>query len=101
MTVYDIGDRRRLEVTFRGEDGNLADPTVVEFSIREPDDVVTTYIYGEDAELVRDTAGVYYVRWDIVAAGWYHWRFQGSGNLGVAEESSFLVRESLVNEELS
>jgi len=101
MTIYDIGDRRRLVVTFRDEDGSLADPTAVTFAIREPDDLVTTYVYGTDVELVRDSVGVYHVHWDIAQAGWHHWRFEGAGSVGVAEESRFQVRESLVNEELS
>lgn len=101
MNTYDIGDRRRLSATFRDEDSTLVDPTTVTFSLRDPDDFVISYVYGEDSELVRDSTGVYHVDWDIVTAGYHHWRFECTGNIAVAEESRFGVRESLVLDEPS
>jgi hypothetical protein len=101
LNTYDIGDRRRLSAAFRDEDSSLADPTTVTFWLREPDGYVMGYVYGVDAELVRDSLGTYHVDWDITAPGVHHWRFECTGNIAVAEESRFMVRESLVLDEPS
>jgi hypothetical protein len=96
MQVYDIGDRRKLSCEIRNEDGDLADPTVLVFTMREPNDTVTEYEYGLDAELVRDSLGVFHVYWDCALAGFHHWRFEADGEVTVAAESNFAVRRSQV-----
>lgn len=97
MQVYDIGDRRKLSCEIRNENGDLADPTTLVFTMREPDDVVTEYLYGTDAELVRDTLGIYHVYWDCAQSGFHRWRFEADGEITVAEEAGFTVRRSQVS----
>lgn len=94
MTSYDIGDRRKLSATITDEDGALIDPDTLIFKIKLPDGTVTTYTYGTDVELVRDSIGVFHVYWDVETAGGYWWRFAASGNVGAAEEAYFSVQSS-------
>lgn len=101
MLVYDIGDRRKLSCTIRNEAGALADPSELSFIMLEPnseDNEVTEYEYGTDIELVRASAGVYYVLWDCTVSGAHNWRYEATGTISAAEEGRFWVRRSLVEE---
>lgn len=96
MQVYDIGDRRKLSCEIRNESGVLTDPTTLVFTMREPDGTITDYLYGTDAELVKDSVGVYHVYWDCALAGIHRWRLEADGAVVVAEEALFNVRRSHV-----
>jgi hypothetical protein len=97
MQVYDIGDRRKLSCEIRNEDGDLTDPTTLTFTMREPDDAVTQFVYGTDTEVVRDGQGVFRVYWDCELAGFHNWRFEADGTVVVAAEAVFNVRRSQVS----
>lgn len=73
----------------------LADPTVLTFTMLEPDSTSTTYVSG-DAEVIRDSLGLFHVYWDCTQAGVHRWRFAATGTIAAAEEASFTVRESRV-----
>lgn len=92
--AYDIGDRRKLSAEIRDETGQLADPTTLVFLMYEPDKTLTEYTYGTDNEVVQDSTGKYHVYWDATKPGKHWWRYEASGNIGVAEETSFTVRKS-------
>ena len=95
---YDRGDRIRLTATIRDleNDNVLVDPDTLEFTILEPDASTTTYVYGTDAEVIRDSVGVFHVYWDAAQSG-LHWaRYAASGNVGAAEELGFKVGRSKV-----
>lgn len=94
ILVHDIGDRRKLTCEVRNEAGALTAPTELVFTMREPDDTITTY--DLDDGVVTDSTGVYHVYWDITQAGKHYWRWAASGNVGVAEEASFKVLVSKV-----
>ena len=96
MQTYDIGDRRKLTCQIRDGNNVLADPTDLTFTMREPNATQTIYEYGEDVELVKDSTGIYHVSWDCTQAGVHNWRYAATGNLVVAEESNFVVRQSFV-----
>ena len=96
---YDVGDRVRLSIEIRDTDvvdDPLTDPDLLTFTMREPDDVVTSYIFGEDVQVVKDGVGLYHVAWDITKAGTHWSRFAAFGSIGAAEERGFKVRESKV-----
>jgi hypothetical protein len=92
--VYDIGDKRRLTVTFTNSAGTDTDPTAVIFKIRLPDGTVTSYTYGTDAELVKSATGIYYVDWTIAAGGRHSWRFEGTGTVTQAAEQDIYARRT-------
>ena len=94
--TYDIGDRRKLTCEIRDENETLVDPTTLVFTMKKPDATLTTYTYGTDAQLVRDSTGLFHVYWDCATAGKYFYRYAATGNVGAAEESTFTVRASKV-----
>lgn len=88
---YAIGDRRKLSCEIRDEDGNLADPDTLTFTMYTPDDAVTTYEYGTDTELVRDSVGKFHVYWDCAQSGLHRYTWVSSGSLALVQGSTFLV----------
>jgi len=85
----DIGDLVRLSGTFADLNGNLLDPTAVILSIREPSGAVTSFQYGHDAFVVRESVGKYYMDFAPNAEGLHFYRFAGTGAVTAAEEKSF------------
>lgn len=58
----------------------VVDPTAVLFRFVSPNGVTdTTYTYGVDSQLVRDSAGVYYVLVDGNAEGRWSWKMYSTG----------------------
>lgn len=93
--TYDLGDRRKLIVEVRNEDGDLADPNELSFMMREPDNELTVFDL-DDPELVNDSVGIYHVYWDCVQFGRHYWRYAATGAIAAAEESVFNIRVSKV-----
>lgn len=92
MAIYDVGDVRRLRVTFTDIDGVVADPGAVTFALEDPRGLVTGYAHGVDAALVKVSTGVYHVDYTILHAGHHAVRFAGTGVNAAAVESSFTAR---------
>ena len=91
--VYDKGDKARCRVEFRDEDNNdaLVDPTAVSFKSLTSASVLTTYVYGTNAQLVREATGRYYVDIDLNAAGTWYFRFESTGTYQAAGEGAMIV----------
>lgn len=94
INVYTKGRLVRFSAVFRNAAGTAADPTGVTFKVRNPAGTLTTYVYGTDAELVRDSTGNYHVDYTVNASGEWHSRWEGSGAVVTAEESQLLVAPS-------
>ena len=94
INVYKKGRLVRFSAAFTNAAGTATDPTAVTFKIRSPAGTTTTYVYGTDAELVRDSAGNFHVDFAMTAAGdWAH-RWEGTGAVVTAEESQVVVEPS-------
>jgi hypothetical protein len=91
MNYYKLGQKVRLIVNFK-VNGVLTDPTTVTCKIMDPSKNVTTYVYGADAALVKDSIGVYHV--DVITDEKKQWnyRFEGTGVCTAVEESAFGVQ---------
>lgn len=104
MAEYDIGDSIKLYTTtpFTDKSTDTAtDPDVVRFRVRKPDGTVTSYVYGTDAEVVRDGTGDYHmlVRPAAGEQGTWRWRIEAETSTGVAmaaEEALFDVAPQVV-----
>lgn len=94
MGTTDIGDKPRLKATITDINGDAADPSTVTFEMTEPDGTTTTYVYGTDPQVSKESTGIYYVDWPITQQGVHYYRFTGSGNVVAAEESSFTAPAS-------
>lgn len=88
---YDFGDLVRVSGAFTNSSGVAQDPTVVKCSIRSPAGVVTTYVYGTDAALVKDSTGNYHADVSAAAIGWYYYRWFSTGTGQASDEGWFEV----------
>jgi hypothetical protein len=92
-SVYDIGDLVRCTGTFASSGTNV-NPEAVMCKVKAPSGKVTTYTYGTDAALVRDSTGVYHVDVSVAVAGDYIYRFESTGTGQAAAEGLFSVRST-------
>jgi hypothetical protein len=76
---YYVGDLVRISATWTNAAGSVTDPTAVLAKYRDPAGTVTTYTYGTDTELVKDSTGIYHVDIDADSAGKWLYRFYSTG----------------------
>jgi hypothetical protein len=91
-TTHDIGDAENIKATFKNANGTPTDPSDVTFDMIEPDGTKTTYAYATDAQLVRESAGIYHVIWTWARQGRHHVIWKGTGSLIEAGASEFYVK---------
>jgi hypothetical protein len=92
MNTFDIGDLVELKATFQDDAGQPTDPTTVTFKIQPAGGQVTTYVYGTDVDVIRDSAGVFRVNW-LVTQPWTHeYRWIGTGAVAQEEGGTFYAR---------
>lgn len=97
INEYDVGDVVRCSVAFANQAGTAVDPSVVTFKVKVPGSSTITYVYGTDAEVVKDSTGNYHVDVTATVEGRYDFRFAGSSTNVGAGERYFIVRESQFN----
>jgi len=87
------GDIVRVATTpgFTNAAGALTDPTVVRLKWRAAGGATTTWIYGTDSQIVRDSVGMFHADIPVVAAGLHYFRWEGTGAVIAAEESTFIA----------
>lgn len=91
MNTYDKGDLVRVTGVFYDINDALIDPTVVRFKFSVPGAAATTYVYGTDTQLVRASAGRYYVDLSVTVVGIWRFRWESTGTGQAAEEGEFVV----------
>lgn len=92
MSAINPGDVVRVSTTpgFKNAVGALVDPTAVRLVWRVfSDGARTTWVYGTDPQIARDSVGLYHADIPITLAGTYYFRWEGTGAVVAAEESSF------------
>jgi hypothetical protein len=94
MNRYTKGAKVRLSAAFTDSNDTAVDPTAVVFKAKNPAGTVTTYTYGADAELVKDSTGNYHVDLDLDTSGQWIYRFAGTGTAKAADEEALEVRPS-------
>lgn len=95
--TYDKGDRVRLSVQFKTIDGVNSDPTTITISLRPPKLETVVYSYNLSPAIVSRTGtGAYYIDVDVNIGGVWRYKWNGTGNLTVAEEGQIFVRDSRV-----
>jgi len=97
INLYMVGTKVRLSAAFADVADAAQDPGGVQFKIRAPDGTVTTYVYGTDAQLVKDSTGNYHVDWLIAASGVHRYRFAGVTSGQAAAEGTFRADQSRVD----
>lgn len=94
MNEYDKGDKIRCRASFY-LDGTLTDPAGIVFKFLDPDGTETSYTYGTDAELVKDSTGSYHVDVDGTTSGTWAYRWESTGGAQAADESEFYILRSV------
>jgi hypothetical protein len=84
-----------LTANFQSAAGSDVDPTTVTIRVMDPWGTETSYVYGTDDEVVKDSVGDYTATITPDSAGRWHFRWQTTGtNLVIASEGDFLVQDS-------
>lgn len=101
METYDLGDMVRLYTEEPFSDGiteDAMDPDVVKLVVKN-NSGTTVYVYGTDAEIVRDAVGEYHadISVDVEKTWYYAWVSTGDGQ--AVDEKRFFVRKRMAVEE--
>ena len=93
MSDINPGDIVRVATTpgFTDAAGTLTDPTTVRLRWRVAGGAATTWVFGTDAHVVKDSVGLYHADISVVAPGLHYFRWEGTGAVTAAEESTFNV----------
>jgi hypothetical protein len=95
MTIvneYDLNDLVRLRSVFTVDDVNT-DPTEVTLKVKDPSGTTTTYLYSL-AAITKEATGIYYKDITLNDTGIWYYRFEGTGTVVSADESSLIVLRS-------
>lgn len=96
MAQYTLGNVIKLAANFQSNSVDV-DPTTITFKLKDPLGVITTYVYGTNAELVKESTGDYYVHYTPTVEGRHTYRFSSGTTYIAADEDSFDVIESEFN----
>jgi hypothetical protein len=91
--TVDIGDARGLQATIKDPAGAPVDPLTLVFEVGPQGGTPIAYTYGTDAEVVRDSEGVYHLDFLFPSAGVWAWRVQTTGP-ALAESRTVVVKKS-------
>lgn len=83
MPSYDRDQEVELKGTFRDDEEALADPTTVTLYVLDPAGTLSTYTYAE-AQITRDSLGVFLKNIVLNASGAWYYRFKGTGAVATA-----------------
>lgn len=89
--ALNIGGGDIATITFHNSEGALADPTVVTVVDTEPDGTISTYVYGTNAEVVRDSLGKFHYDVVFTANGQRTVRLSGTGAVKASITHTFVV----------
>lgn len=93
MQAQYVGTTVRIITEF-SDSGELLDPTTVSFTLKVPGGATLTYVYGTDAEVIRDGAGAYRFEYVPDVAGTFVYIWTGTGDVDAVEPGFFEVLAS-------
>lgn len=86
---YDKGDLVRISSAFKNSAQAYVDPSVVTFTINQPDGTIYTKQYGIGTDIVKDSVGKYHIDYYVSQSGIYSYRFSGAGTVTAAGAGMF------------
>jgi hypothetical protein len=95
MKTYLQGNRVLVSVSFRAG-GTLVDPDAVILEFAPPDTEKTTWQYGSDDEVVKDSTGRYHAEIDADTPGIWYYRWHSTGDGQAAGQGRFKVLPSVL-----
>lgn len=97
MGDYQPGTSIVLTADFTVGGDTPADPTTVTFNVRQPDDSLLTYVYGEDDNVIRTAVGVYKCSLIPAMSGEFRYNAVGTGAVPISLPGTFTVAQSNVS----
>ena len=90
-SVYILGSKPRLKLTFKTEEGVTFTPTESRLSVKQPDGDIITYSGGD----LTQASGYLYVLYRPQMVGWYEYEGWGKDGLGqeIAKTKGFDVTD--------
>lgn len=89
------GTTIRVAANFQNSADADVDPSTVTFRLMSPWGNETSYVYGTDAELVKQDTGDFYVDVTMTEAGRYTYRWETTGtNQNLVTEGTYVVTAS-------
>lgn len=92
---YVKGELVRVSMAYTDTDGDAIDPSTVSIRIKPPSGTRVTYVYGTDAELVKDSVGNYHVDLSLAEDGEYRYYAWSTGTGQAAVHGRVLSVEPL------
>lgn len=92
-----IGQGIRLTAEFTNVNGALADPSALRVRVRSPSGVLTDYVYGAAAEMVKESVGKYHATIVVPEEGHWTYRWEADAPNAGAAEGRITVKKSIVN----
>jgi hypothetical protein len=96
MANFPYGQQVRFSATFTDlVTGQLADPSTVTAKIRPQNGATEVFIFGQTADIVQESTGVYHLDFKPNVAGtkWYC-RWEGAGAIVTANEMEIQVNQT-------
>lgn len=93
MSTYAKGALVRVTGAFTTAAGTAQDPATVKVTVRKPNGQVSTYTYGTDAAVVKDSTGNYHLDVDANLPGRWVYRWFSTGAGQAADEEHFDVTD--------
>ena len=84
----------RVSFTLKDINGTLIDPGGLSFTFKDKAGVGATYVFGTDAQLVKDSMGNYHVDVDANKSGRWRYRWVATGTGQSAIEREFEVEDT-------
>jgi hypothetical protein len=91
ISSYPAGTKVRLKATFRDNSENLIDPAAVSFTYKLPGAVTVTKAYPADAEITRESLGVFHIDVQMDTPGQVRWRVNSTGTNIAAQQSQINI----------
>ena len=94
--MYVVGDKLRISAQFK-RDRILTDPTAITFKYRAPSDQTTrVFVFGTNAELVKESVGRYYFDLAFSEGGVWKIRYESTGAVTSADQKKYRVQAASI-----
>lgn len=90
--IYRLNEVVKIDTTFKVSDV-LTDPTTVTLAVTNPSGTITTYLYGTNVELVKDSVGTYHLNVTANQLGLWQYVWTGTGAVESVKESYLTVTQ--------
>lgn len=92
-----IGQAIQITASFTNVNGVLADPSALRLRTRSPAGLITNYVYGASAEVVKDGVGKYHANIAMNLDGKWTYRWEADAPNAGAAEGRIAVKKSIVD----